>query len=91
MIRETENYNREYYSGYLGTLDKKGNAELYVNLRCLQVFSNKTIIYAGGGITAGSNPLAEWEETELKSRNMLSAIEKMRNLATPIEKPRNEQ
>lgn len=91
IIRETENYAREYYSGYLGTLDKKGNAQLYVNLRCLQVFSNKTVIYAGGGITAGSNPLAEWEETELKSRNMLSAIEKMRNLAAPTERPRNEQ
>ena len=90
-IRETENYNREYYSGYLGTLDKQGNAALYVNLRCLQVFSNKTVIYAGGGITAGSDPLAEWEETELKSRNMLSAIEKLRNLANPTEKPRNEQ
>lgn len=91
MIRETENYDREYYSGYLGTLDKQGNALLYVNLRCMQIFNNKTIIYAGGGITAGSDPLAEWEETELKSRNMLSTIEKMRNLANPTEKPRNEQ
>ncbi len=91
MIRETENYDREYYSGYLGTLDKQGSALLYVNLRCLQVFNNKTVLYAGGGITAGSDPLAEWEETELKSRNMLSAIEKLRNLANPIEKPRNEQ
>jgi isochorismate synthase EntC len=49
------------------------------------------VIYAGGGITAGSDPLAEWEETELKSRNMLCAIEKIRNLATSSENQRNEQ
>lgn len=91
MIRESENYDRGFYTGYLGTLDNQGNAALYVNLRCLQVFNNKTVIYAGGGITAGSDPHAEWEETELKTKNMLSAIEKLRNLATPSEKQRNEQ
>ena len=91
IIRETENYNREFYAGYVGTFDKQGNTALYVNLRCLQIFNNTTVIYAGGGITAGSDPVAEWEETELKSRNMLCAIEKLRNLATPSENQRNEQ
>lgn len=91
IIRETENYDRDFYAGYVGTFNKQGNAALYVNLRCLQIFNNTTVIYAGGGITAGSDPLAEWEETELKSKNMLSAIEKLRNLATPSQKQRNEQ
>ncbi|MDY0104221.1 MAG: isochorismate synthase [Lentimicrobium sp.] len=91
IIRETENYDRDFYAGYVGTFDKQGNAALYVNLRCLQIFNNTTVIYAGGGITAGSDPLAEWEETELKSRNMLCAIEKIRNLATSSENQRNEQ
>lgn len=36
---------------------------LYVNLRCMKLTDNTTELFVGGGITAESNPLAEWEET----------------------------
>ncbi|MBW6491231.1 MAG: chorismate-binding protein [Lentimicrobium sp.] len=85
IISKTENYDREFYTGYLGPVYSGNKISLYVNLRCLQVLKNKTLIYAGGGITADSDPEKEWEETELKSRNMLSAIEKILNLASDSE------
>lgn len=91
IIYETENYDREFYTGYLGPVFSKNNTALYVNLRCLQVLKNKTLIYVGGGITAASDPEKEWEETGLKSRNMLSAIEKMQNLASDSETLPNEE
>lgn len=91
IIRETETYKRSYYTGFLGPVNNHGNTSLFVNLRCLQVLKDKTLIYAGGGITSASDPTSEWEETELKSRNILSAIEKLRNLASESEIPLHEK
>ncbi len=36
---------------------------LYVNLRCMQITASGAQLYVGGGITASSDPEAEWEET----------------------------
>jgi isochorismate synthase len=47
----------------------------------MQIFEDKAILYIGGGLTAASDPGSEWNETVLKSTTLLSAIEKMRNLA----------
>lgn len=75
LILETEGYDREYYTGYLGTFDPDNNISLYVNLRCLQAFENGVVLYAGGGITADSDPEMEWEETRLK----IQTLEKILN------------
>ncbi|MFH1119282.1 MAG: isochorismate synthase [Bacteroidota bacterium] len=80
IIRKTEKHNRSYYAGYLGPVGPE-SADLFVNLRCLQLFKGRAVIYTGGGLTSASNPQAEWDETVLKSTTMLSAIEKMQNLA----------
>lgn len=85
IIRQTEPYPREFYTGYLGPYSAMGASALFVNLRCIQLLNNKTLIYAGGGITAESDEASEWRETEMKSRNMLYAIEKIQNLATQSE------
>jgi len=90
-ILKEENYERSYYTGYLGELNlqyvrnrntRKRNVEnsayqsvstqtnLYVNLRCMQVFKNRLEIYIGGGITKESQPKAEWEETQRKAETM---------------------
>jgi len=80
IIKRTEKYERGYYTGYLGPAGED-TTDLFVNLRCMQLFKSKAIVYTGGGLTAGSDPRKEWDETVLKSTTMLSAIEKMRNLA----------
>lgn len=81
MIKNAENYDRGFYTGFLGPVKSPNQAEFFVNLRCMQIFQDKAIVYAGGGITAASDPEAEWEETVLKSRTMLTAIGKIQNLA----------
>ena len=81
IIADTEKYDREYYAGYLGPINSGGNTNLFVNLRCMQIKGRKGILYAGGGITAASDPEAEWEETVLKSSTILAATGKFLNLA----------
>jgi isochorismate synthase len=49
-------------------------ARFYVNLRCMEVGQQAVALYAGGGITAQSNPQREWEETEAKLQTLRSAI-----------------
>ncbi|MBK9357106.1 MAG: isochorismate synthase [Bacteroidales bacterium] len=80
IIQRTEKHERTYYTGYLGPVGAD-TTDLFVNLRCIQLFREKAIVYTGGGLTAGSDPQKEWDETVLKSTTMLSAMEKMRNLA----------
>ena len=67
FILNNENYNREYYTGFLGEINAD-NSELYVNLRCMQLKDNKAILYVGGGITKDSIPENEWEETLNKAQ-----------------------
>jgi isochorismate synthase len=76
FINQNENYNREFYTGFLGELNindskkelKKTN--LFVNLRCMKIENNTASIYVGGGITRDSNAKKEWEETVSKSKTM---------------------
>jgi isochorismate synthase len=97
FVLEHENYDREYYTGFLGELNLKkeigrsthnrnwehksyhfikSTTELFVNLRCMQLKDDRAIIYVGGGITSGSNPEEEWEETIAKSSTMLGVLTK---------------
>lgn len=81
LISQIELHDRAYYSGFLGPVDPKHNLSLFVNLRCMEIHPISASLYVGGGLTADSNPEAEWNETIIKSRTLLSEIEKMRNLA----------
>ncbi len=76
FILENENYNRSYYTGYLGELNmgSNNNSHLFVNLRCMEIKKKKAEFYIGGGITKESDPEKEWEETVAKSNIMLSAL-----------------
>jgi isochorismate synthase len=66
FIINNEGYQREFYTGYLGVVDTI-STELFVNLRCLSIHNNHATLYIGGGITAESNPVREWEETMEKA------------------------
>jgi isochorismate synthase len=73
VIIETEKHDRELYAGFIGPTDK-GCAQLFVNLRCMKLTENEAILYAGGGLTALSDPQSEWEETCLKLETLTKAI-----------------
>ncbi len=72
-ILKHENYQRKYYSGFLGMI-QPNDSFLYVNLRCAELFENSMNIYVGGGITASSIAEKEWEETENKSQTLLKVL-----------------
>lgn len=69
-ILEIENYNREFYSGFI-KIETEEEIYYFVNLRCAKIFKNKIVAFAGGGITVLSSPEKEWQETELKSQAIL--------------------
>lgn len=76
LIRRIEGEKRRYYAGYLGPLRKDKTFCWYVNLRSMELFSEAVRLYVGGGITALSDPLQEWGETELKSGTLLDIMKK---------------
>ncbi|MFD1315653.1 chorismate-binding protein [Namhaeicola litoreus] len=77
FLHKYEGYDREFYSGFLGELNMgagKCSAELFVNLRCMQIFPEQVAIYVGGGITSKSSAKKEWEETVAKTMTMRSVL-----------------
>jgi isochorismate synthase len=70
FLRIHENYDREFYSGFLGPVNMGNRTSLYVNLRCTQLLDGKAILYSGAGITLDSDPEKEWKETLIKIQTM---------------------
>ncbi len=76
FILENESYDREYYTGFLGELNRKAfpeknaKSDLYVNLRCMKVADHKVHLYVGCGITKDSVPEKEWNESVNKSMTL---------------------
>ncbi len=73
-IRELEGFSRGLYAGALGWLNARGGGEFFVGLRSALVEGNEARLFAGAGIVAGSDPEAEWAETELKFRALARAL-----------------
>lgn len=72
-ILEHEGYDRELYAGLIGV--KGGKTNVFVNLRCMQLFKNECLLYVGGGWTAESDPDSEFTETENKAGTLLQVLE----------------
>ena len=69
FITKIEQHERLFYTGFIGPINEN-KAELFVNLRCMEVIDQNAYLYLGGGITKDSNPELEWEETINKSRTL---------------------
>jgi isochorismate synthase len=80
LLEKIEPHQREYYTGLLGPVNMDNETSLYVNLRCMKVLENKFALYLGAGITSGSVPESEWDETNQKKMTLLSVIEKLNQL-----------
>jgi len=74
-ILKHENYDRSFYTGYLGWNDPvQQSADYFVNLRCMELHDDRIDLFAGGGITALSNPADEFEEVQNKLMTMASVL-----------------
>ena len=69
FIRDIETHDRSIYTGFIGVFNDVSK-KCYVNLRCMEIFENKAVLYVGGGITAASNINREWQETERKAETL---------------------
>jgi menaquinone-specific isochorismate synthase len=74
LIRELEGHERGRYAGPVGWLDRSGDGEFAIALRCGMIEGDEATLYTGAGIVEGSDPRLEFEETRLKLRPMLGAL-----------------
>jgi para-aminobenzoate synthetase component 1 len=80
-IEDLEPVTRGVYCGAVGWIDagelhqplaRRAALELNVAIRTFQITGGRTHLGVGGGITADSDPSAEWRETELKAARLLA-------------------
>jgi menaquinone-specific isochorismate synthase len=74
LLGSIEHLDRGRYAGPVGWVDASGDGEWVVALRCAELAGRRARLFAGAGIVAGSDPEAEWHETEVKLEPMLRAI-----------------
>lgn len=73
-IEENEPVSRGWYAGPFGWLDASGDGEFVVALRSGLIGNGRALLYAGAGLVHGSDPEAEWEETEAKMSALRDAV-----------------
>lgn len=76
VIARCEGMDRGRYGGAVGWFDRHGNGTFAVTIRCAELDAGHHVarLFAGGGIVAESEPLAELAETQAKFQAMLAAI-----------------
>ena len=74
VLDELEPFARGAYAGPVGWVDARGDGEWAVAIRCATLTPGGARLVAGAGIVAGSDPQAEWAETEWKLAAVLGAL-----------------
>jgi para-aminobenzoate synthetase component I len=73
VIASLETAARGSYCGAVGWVDAdRGQAELAVGIRTFFVRDGQLCFGTGAGITWGSDPALEWDETQLKAERLLA-------------------
>jgi menaquinone-specific isochorismate synthase len=74
MLQRLETFDRGCYAGPVGWVDAHGDGEWAVALRCAELDGTTARLVAGAGVVAGSDPDAEWAETQAKLEPMLRVL-----------------
>lgn len=64
-----------WYTGGIGWIDRHGDGEIAVALRCARLAGTQAELFAGAGIVAGSDPAQELAETEAKLGVIIEALQ----------------
>lgn len=72
-IREWEPFDRGWYAGLIGWLEK-ASAEFVLALRSAVLKEQSLMVYAGAGIVKESDPAREWKELDNKILNYTRAL-----------------
>lgn len=73
-IRHHETLNRGWYAGPVGWMDDRNNGEFAVAIRSALIQGDEASLFAGCGVVEDSDPEAEYEETAVKLKPMLSVL-----------------
>jgi para-aminobenzoate synthetase component 1 len=74
IINSLEPTARGIYTGSIGWIDLRGNANLNIAIRTILVKAGIAYAQTGGGIVADSKPDAEWHETLVKAKALLTSL-----------------
>ena len=74
IIDELESIKRNFYSGSVGYITRKGFVNQAIAIRTIFIDNDKYSIQAGAGIVANSNPESEYDETSNKAAALLEAL-----------------
>lgn len=77
LIDQLEPRDRGLYAGYWGPVEP-GRADLFVNIRCMELHQGRALLHVGAGITAGSDPASECDEVERKAGTWSRLIDALR-------------
>jgi para-aminobenzoate synthetase component I len=77
ILESLEPVRRHLYTGSIGYLDWSGDADWSIAIRTMVVTPEAVHFAAGGGITADSDPAAEYRETLDKAEGMRLALERV--------------
>jgi anthranilate/para-aminobenzoate synthase component I len=78
IIDELEPHARGVYTGAIGFLGFNGLTHLNIAIRTVVYQNGRLTFHSGGGIVSDSEPDAEYDETLVKARGILNAIDKLR-------------
>lgn len=73
FLSDNDSFDRGLYSGNIGWLSRQ-ETEIAVAIRSCLIKDDRCYIYGGAGILTGSDPLGEWEEIDLKMKNIFDVI-----------------
>ncbi len=74
LIDELEGADRGRYAGPVGWVDAAGNGAWAVGIRSVQLDGPTARVFAGVGVVADSDPVAELAETRAKARTLLDVL-----------------
>jgi aminodeoxychorismate synthase component I len=84
IIKELEPCPRGLYTGLIGYFDDNGDAAFSIAIRTMVLEGENLHFSVGSGITAGSIPAREYEETLHKAAGMEMALEAYQNAARVV-------
>lgn len=76
-IHEIEQLDRGWYAAPVGWFNLQGYGEFAVAIRSALLHKNRAELFAGCGIVKDSEPETEWNETLLKFRPILNALNRI--------------
>lgn len=74
-IRQLEKIDRGWYAAPIGWMNRNGEGEFVVAIRSGIVQEREAVLFAGCGIVGDSDPISELQESALKFKPMLIALQ----------------